>query len=93
MFSAALNDPKAIDAMPTNEKYSDDFLEVEYIVLGDEIKEYFPEEMYDAIVDSLEKDKYHREHEEILKKIYPEGFKKEASDEFTHKQLIKKRSK
>ena len=76
-----LTDPKFIENLPTNEKYSNDFLEFIYLIWGDEIKPYIPYEMFEEIKNEVLMHKYHQdydqnreqwakeEHQKILKKI------------------------
>lgn len=42
-----LTSPKAIEKLPTDEKYSNACLEFLYLIWGDEIKPYFPPEMFE----------------------------------------------
>ena len=76
-----LTDPKFIENLPTNEKYSNDFLEFIYLIWGDEIKPYIPYEMFEEIKNEVLMHKYHQdydqnreqwakeEHQKVLKKI------------------------
>lgn len=76
-----LTDPKFIETLPTNEKYSNDFLEFIYLIWGDEIKPYIPYEMFEEIKNEVLMHKYHQdynqnceqwakeEHQKVLKKI------------------------
>ena len=76
-----LIDPKFIENLPTNEKYSNDFLEFIYLIWGDEIKPYIPYEMFEEIKNEVLMHKYHQdydqnreqwakeEHQKVLKKI------------------------
>lgn len=76
-----LTNPKFIENLPTNEKYSNDFLEFIYLIWGDEIKSYIPYEMFEEIKNEVLMHKYHQdydqnreqwakeEHQKVLKKI------------------------
>lgn len=57
-----LTDPNAINLLPTNEKYNNNFLEFIYIIYGDEIENYIPYEMFEEIKNEQLMKKYHQNH-------------------------------
>ena len=46
LFKAIINNPKVITTLPTEYRYDIDFLETYYIILGDEIKPYIPNDTF-----------------------------------------------
>ena len=63
-----LSSPEAINLVSTNEKYEEDFIELMYLLHGDEIKSYFPEEIFNQIKNEEKAKLYHRNYEKDYEK-------------------------
>lgn len=63
-----LHSPEAINLVPTNEKYDDKFIEIMYIIHGDKIAPYFPDEIFEQIKNEEEAKKYHDTYEKSYEK-------------------------
>lgn len=59
-----LQDPKAIEQLPTNEKYNSSFLEFLYIIWGDQIMPYIPYEMFEGLKNESLMNEYHHRYEQ-----------------------------
>ena len=57
-----LTDPKTLTKIPTNEKYNNQFLEMLYIIWGDKIKPYLPEEMFEELKNEDLMHQYHQNY-------------------------------
>lgn len=81
ILHALLTNPKTIETLPTDEKYNSDFLEFLYIIWGDQIEPYIPQEMFEQLKNEALMNEYHQsyeqehekwakeEHQKILSKI------------------------
>lgn len=58
-----LTDIKTINCLPTTEKYNNNFLELLYIIWGDEIENYIPHEMYEELKNERLMKEYHKNHQ------------------------------
>ena len=58
-----LTDISSINLLPTTEKYNNEFLEFLYIIWGDEIENYIPDEMFEQLKNEKLMKEYHQTHE------------------------------
>ena len=63
-----LTDISSINLLPTTEKYNNEFLEFLYIIWGDEIENYIPDEMFEQLKNEKLMKEYHQTHENEQKK-------------------------
>ena len=71
-----LTDPKFIETLPTNEKYSNDFLEFVYLIWGDKIEPYIPFEMFEYLKNESLMRQYHQNYIENREKWAKEEHQK-----------------
>lgn len=71
-----LTNPKAIENLPTDEKYNSDFLEFIYIIWEEQIKPYIPYEMFEQLQNEALMKKYHNNYEQEYEKWAKEEHQK-----------------
>ena len=76
-----LTNPQAIEKLPTDEKYKNEFLEFIYIIWGDEIEPYIPYEMFEHLKNESLMHEYHQEYNQKYE---------ELAEEINNKKLTKK---
>lgn len=80
ILHAILTNPQAIEKIPTDDKYNSNFLELLYIIWGDQIEPYIPYEMFEYLKNESRMNEYHNIHDKEL-----ENWAKEVHDKILTK--------
>lgn len=76
-----LTNPQAVEKIPTNEKYNNNFLELLYIIWGDKIEPYIPQEIFNYLKDEELMKQYHQDYHKKQEK-----WAKEENDKILSKK-------